>query len=83
MSCDGVFGVPRLISPFDLKTGLRERVCGVGGRGSAVLWRWQRWGANPQVSQMVESRSMVNGASPGPAPAAQALASNSRLTRSS
>ena len=32
---------------------------------------------------MVESRSMVNGASPGPAPAAQARASSSRLTRSS
>ena len=32
---------------------------------------------------MVESRSMVNGASPGPAPAAQARASNCRLTRSS
>ena len=32
---------------------------------------------------MVESRSMVNGASPGPAPAAHARASNSRLTRSS
>ena len=32
---------------------------------------------------MVESRSMVNGASPGPAPAAQARASNSRPTRSS
>ena len=32
---------------------------------------------------MVESRSMVNGASPGPAPACQARASNSRLTRSS
>ena len=32
---------------------------------------------------MVESRSMVNGASLGPAPAAQARASNSRLTRSS
>ena len=32
---------------------------------------------------MVESRSMVNGPSPGPAPAAQARDSNSRLTRSS
>ena len=32
---------------------------------------------------MVESRSMVRGESPGPAPAAQARASNSRLTRSS
>ena len=32
---------------------------------------------------MVESRSMVNGPSPGPAPACQARASNSRLTRSS
>ncbi len=32
---------------------------------------------------MVESRSMVNGASPGPASAAQARASSSRLTRSS
>ena len=32
---------------------------------------------------MVESRSMVNGPSPGPPPAAQARASNSRLTRSS
>ncbi len=32
---------------------------------------------------MVESRSMVNGTSPGPAPAAQARASNWRLTRSS
>ena len=31
---------------------------------------------------MVESRSMVRGASPGPAPAAQARASSSRLTRS-
>ena len=31
---------------------------------------------------MVESRSMVNGPSPGPAPAAQARDSNSRLTRS-
>ena len=31
---------------------------------------------------MVESRSMVSGASPGPAPAAQARDSNSRLTRS-
>ena len=31
---------------------------------------------------MVESRSMVNGASPGPAPADQARASSSRLTRS-
>ena len=30
---------------------------------------------------MVESRSMVNGASPGPAPAFQAQASNWRLTR--
>ena len=29
---------------------------------------------------MVEPRSMVRGAPPGPAPAAQALASNSRLT---
>ena len=36
-----------------------------------------------EVSQMVESRSMVNGASPGPAPAFQTRASNSRLTRSS
>ena len=36
-----------------------------------------------RVSQMVESRSMVNGASPGPAPARQARASSSRLTRSS
>ena len=36
-----------------------------------------------EVSQMVESRSMVNGPSPGPAPAAQARASSSRLTRSS
>ena len=36
-----------------------------------------------EVSQMVESRSMVNGVPPGPAPAAQARASNSRLTRSS
>ena len=35
------------------------------------------------VSQMVESRSMVKGASPGPAPAAQARTSSSRLTRSS
>ena len=32
---------------------------------------------------MVESRSMVNGPSPGPAPVAQARASSSRLTRSS
>ena len=32
---------------------------------------------------MVESRSMVRGASPDPAPACQARASNSRLTRSS
>ena len=32
---------------------------------------------------MVESRSIVRGASPGPAPAAQDWASNSRLTRSS
>ena len=32
---------------------------------------------------MVESRSMVNGASLGPAPAAQARASSSRPTRSS
>ena len=32
---------------------------------------------------MVESRSMVKGASPGPAPAAQARAGSSRLTRSS
>ena len=32
---------------------------------------------------MVESRSMVSGPSPGPAPAAQARASNCRLTRSS
>ena len=32
---------------------------------------------------MVESRSIVNGASPGPAPACHARASNSRLTRSS
>ena len=32
---------------------------------------------------MVESRSMVKGPSPGPAPACQARASNSRLTRSS
>ena len=31
---------------------------------------------------MVESKSMVNGPSPGPAPAAQARDSNSRLTRS-
>ena len=37
--------------------------------------------ASPWVSQMVESRSMVNGPSPGPAPAAQARASSSRLTR--
>ena len=36
-----------------------------------------------EVSQMVESRSMVRGPSPGPAPADQARASNSRLTRSS
>ena len=36
-----------------------------------------------EVSQMVESRSMINGPSPGPAPAAQARASSSRLTRSS
>ena len=32
---------------------------------------------------MVESRSMVNGSSPGPPPAAQARDSSSRLTRSS
>ena len=32
---------------------------------------------------MVESRSMVRGVSPGPAPDFQARASNSRLTRSS
>ena len=32
---------------------------------------------------MVESRSMVSGPSPGPAPVAQARASSSRLTRSS
>ena len=38
--------------------------------------------ARPYVSQIVESRSMVNGASPGPAPADQARASSSRLTRS-
>ena len=37
----------------------------------------------PYVSQMVESRSIVSGAAPGPAPAAQARASSSRLTRSS
>ena len=36
-----------------------------------------------EVSQMVESRSMVRGPSSGPAPAAQARASSSRLTRSS
>ena len=35
-----------------------------------------------EVSQTVASRSIVNGSSPGPAPAAQALASDSRLTRS-
>ena len=35
------------------------------------------------TQQMVESRSMVNGASPGPAPACHARAGNSRLTRSS
>ena len=35
-----------------------------------------------QVSQTVESRSMVNGPSAGPAPADQARASSSRLTRS-
>ena len=40
------------------------------------------WPAH-RLSQMVESRSMVRGVSPGPAPAAQARASNSRLTRSS
>ena len=35
----------------------------------------------PNDYQMVESRSMVNGASPGPPPAAQARARNSRLGR--
>ena len=51
----------------------------------------RRWGGvggtacmgSPYVSHMVESRSMVNGPSPGPAPAAQARDSNSRFTRSS
>ena len=51
----------------------------------------RRWGGvggtacmgSPYVSHMVESRSMVNGPSPGPAPAAQARDSSSRLTRSS
>jgi hypothetical protein len=37
----------------------------------------------PYVSQIVESRSIVNGAEPGPAPAAQALPRRWRLTASS
>ena len=79
-----VGGTPSGVGPALAQPG-HQHVAGASGHGQqrviAPLGRAPSL-ARPYVSQIVESRSMVNGASPGPAPADQARASSSRLTRS-
>ena len=72
---DFIFDPLHYLPLLEHKTGALDQAAPLAG--------WELPEEFAVLRRVLESRSMVRGPSPGPAPACQARASNSRLTRSS